>query len=222
MCIKSEKYLRKMCKELYNLTGWIVHIKRVEAHPELVWKYVLTHVGLGFKEGSRRALPSFRNYGLSSPRGINKIDLGHITKVRPCPKCGGMCNDLHGGLSSVRSKFNGYALKMDKKSVLEDVERILSPGRFEVGKTELLSLLRVPDLFIPRRAVPRYVVPFEEIPEPDHTEKEPEIYHNEERPVSVSPLSIGQIYDTLELLEFLGENNKGSPIPMSASETVGR
>ena len=229
--IKTQRYLHKLCKEIYRITGWVVHIKPVEEHPELVWKYVLTHVGLGQKAGSKRSLPAFRNFGLSSPRGINKIDLGHITKVRPCPKCGEMCNDLHGDLSSVRTKFNGYALKIDKKYVVSRVGSILGSSNWEVGKSELSALLHIPELFISKRSVPRYVVPPEEIhpedflpleedpPEEISSERPPEgmISDRTEQRVVVKKRSIGNIIDTLELMEFLDN----VAVLSSASVTVG-
>ena len=232
--IKSEIYLHKMCKELFRLTGWIVHIKPVEDHPESVWKYVLTHVGLGKKEGSKRSLPAFRNYGMSAPCRISKIPLGHITKVRPCPKCGEMCNDLHGGLSSVRTKFNGYSLKIDKKYVLSRVNNVLEASAREVGKSELSALLRIPELYISKRSIPRYVVPPEEIhpedllflgddPPDDQSEEISSEASSEhiEQPVVIGKRSIGNIIDTLELMEFLEASHPSDVVPNSASVTVG-
>lgn len=197
MVIKSERYLRKFCKEFYNLTGWIVHIKPVKENPNRVWKYVLTHVGIGHKEGAKRALPAFRNYGMASPRGINKVDLGHISKVRPCPICGEQCEDLHGGPSSVRSKFHGYAFKSDKKILLEKIDPFLERSNFEVGPDQLETLLRMPELYIPRRSIPRYVLPPEVLGEVSEEA-------SEESPVTVREEALGHVYDTMELAEFLG------------------
>lgn len=170
---RSFQFLKAMCREIYNLTGWIVHIKPIENTPEKVIKYQLSHAGLFTKVNSKRAMPAIRFYGNFSPVKIRRIDLGVVIEGRICRNDSEPLDVYAKPLtpSTVHRKIWGYLPRIPKgipdpsgeklSEILENLRTI--PYWDVLGRpitqrlvtpADILKLSQVPDFYLPKRLVP--------------------------------------------------------------------
>ena len=170
---RSPHYLKALCREIYNLTGFIVKLKPVKDHPENIIQYQLSHAAIFTRAGSKRSMPVIRFYGTLAPTKIKKVDLGVIIQGRKCPTDGAPVRVYakHGTPNTVHRKLYGYLpvyprgtlnpAEIEIKAILDDVP--LSPYWSPTGrpilqrilnKSDLQRLGAVEDLRIPARLIP--------------------------------------------------------------------
>ena len=169
---RTPQYLKSLCKEIYNLTGFIVKIKPVKDHPENIIQYQLSHAGIFTKASSKRSIPAIRFYGNFAPTKIKKVDLGVIIQGRKCPADGSPLNVYakHGVPNTVHRKLYGYLPVWPRgvvnpsaeeiKEIIEDIPPTpyWSPNGKRISqkiltKRDFQKLKNVPDLHIPARLI---------------------------------------------------------------------
>ena len=170
---RSFQFLKAMCREIYNLTGWIVHIKPIENTPEKVIKYQLSHAGLFTKVNSKRSMPAIRPYGNFAPTKIKKVPLGVVIEGRVCRNDSEPLDVYAKPLnpSTVHRNIWGYLPRFPKgtpdpsgeklSEILEDLRTI--PYWDVLGRPitqtlvtprDILKFSQVPDFYLPKRLVP--------------------------------------------------------------------
>lgn len=224
---RTMQYFKALCREIYNKTGFIVHIKPVKTDSDdiaRVIKYQLSHAGIGYKMTSGRALPVIRSYGMLAPNSkgvLKKVDLGTVIAVRPCScsSCkGSPLETLKHTPSTVHRKLFGYIPKVPQgvpdypgdmvHAITDNLPTVPywdPSGRPIVQKiipaSSLKRLLSLDDLFIPERHVPRYVL--------DRDPEEPEIDPGE---ISV-PYWVTDDYPSDDLPGDIPPTESSSPPP---------
>lgn len=243
---RSFAYMKAVCREIYRLTGFIVHVKRVTDTPENVIKYQLSHAAIFTREGSSRTMPALRSYGNFAHTKIQKRDLGIVIEARICPedKTPLQVYAKGGTPSTVHRRVWGYMPRYPKgflnpaaaeiAAVLDNIPP--SPYWSASGrpieqtilkKSDLEKLVAIDDLFIPKRLIPAVMLdrdPYEpddydldDFPEirikwntpAGSSEPEPVPEASQQPPDSLRIISPrGQIYDMLELQEFMNEGTR--------------
>ena len=170
---RSPQYLKSLCREFYNLTGWVIKIKTINDTPEKVIQYQLSHAGLPTRAGAKRSMPAIRFYGTFAPTKLRKIELGFIIRGRKCPEDNTPVNVYakHGVPNTVHTKLHAYmpvfphgvpnpSLDMVKE-ILSEIPLVpyWSPTGKRIyqrilNKSDIVRLLAVPELKIPSRLIP--------------------------------------------------------------------
>lgn len=147
--LHTDNYKKRFCKAFYELTGIVIHFKKVETTPNLVWKYVLSHAAICQYEGAKRTMPVFRSYSALSSRSIRKIPIGSVANIRNCKTCQKTTVDTLGRPSWATHKLHGFTWAKDYDAVLTQVNDVLACCNGYIDNFYIDHIKNIPGLTVP-------------------------------------------------------------------------